>query len=194
MAKIEIDEDDYKRLSTLGTIANQIYQHPKGRLMLEEAQKLVQPNAPTPALDAVNAQQAPLEEVNKKLEALTDMMSKDKAERETQAKVDQVGRMQEESFAKLRTNSGYTDAGIDAVKKIMSEKGILNPIDAAILWERYEPQATIATPTGSNSVPLIEKLQTNTDETFKQLFESRGENPAALDKLIKGALDDFRGR
>ncbi len=190
---IEIDEGEYKRLSALAQTAQAIYQHPEGRLMLEKAEKLVNPKAATPALDAHAAQIAPLEEINKKIGELTEMIGKDKADRETQAKIDQVAKMQEDAFARLRNNSGYTEAGIERVKAIMAEKGILDPVDAAIIWERREPQNQIATPTGSNSVPLIEKLQSNQDESIKQLFETRGESPAALEKLIQGALEEVRG-
>jgi hypothetical protein len=193
MPNVEIDEAEYKRLTQLGQLADQIYRHPEGKMLLEKAQKAVQPNAPTPALDAYAAQTAPLEEIRKSITELTDLVTKDKADRETQAKIDGVGKMQDEAFTRLRSNSRYTDAGIERVKAIMAEKGILDPIDAAIIWERREPTPTIATPTGSNSVPLIEKLQTDQDASIKQLFDTRGESDFALNTLIKGALDEFRG-
>ena len=52
---IEVDEDEYNRQRTLMGIATKIVANPKAKARLEEAYKMVDPNAPTPTLDAEKA-------------------------------------------------------------------------------------------------------------------------------------------
>ena len=48
MAKIEVDEAEYNRMVALQGVASKIVANPSARKMLEQAHKLVDPNAPTP--------------------------------------------------------------------------------------------------------------------------------------------------
>ena len=189
---IQVDEDQYNKMVQVAQVAQQIYQNPDGRKLLEQAQKTVQPNAPTPAMDAAAALQAPILELTKKFENLSQSIIDDRTKRDETDKLSKVEGMQAAAFARLRQHDKYTDAGIEAVKKLMAEKGILDPIDAACIFERMQPPAQPMTPMGSNGVPLIEKMNDTTDKAIQELLQSKGESAHALGSLINGALDDVR--
>lgn len=191
MAHIEIDEGEYNRLKGVADLAAQIHANPEGRKLLERAHKTVNPRAPTPTLSQEEMFAAPLTEVQKQIADLTNVVTKRFEQEETEKKLGALSRQQEEGFARLR-DQRYTDEGIAAVQKIMSEKGILDPEVAAAYFERLNPPNAPITPTGSNSVNLIEAFNDESDKAFQQLLQSRGESESALNKLVQDSLNDFR--
>src|SRR5882724_7835257 len=74
MAKIEVDEEEHNRNVALRNVAAKIVANPAARRKLEEAQKLIDPNAATPALDAEASTMGPInalrDELTKKLDDL----------------------------------------------------------------------------------------------------------------------------
>jgi len=76
MAKIEVDEAEYNNMVALRGVAAKMVAKPESRRLLEQAQKLVDPNAPTPLLDQEAAQLAPVKElektVNERLQEIMD--------------------------------------------------------------------------------------------------------------------------
>ena len=68
MAKIvEVDEAEYNQMVALRQVASKMVANKQSRVLLERAQKLIDDKAPTPTLDAEEAQMAPVREMEKKL-------------------------------------------------------------------------------------------------------------------------------
>ena len=192
MAITEIDEVELLNLRRLQGVASKIMQDPKGRRLLEQAQKLVEPNAPTPTLD----QDASIHEpVNKALERVAELekkLAEKDAENEKNAKLANLAALQEKGFAELK-QSGWQQEGLDGIKKMMEDKGILNPIDAAAIFEKQHPQPQPVTPSGHGAWDFMDNVQDG-EKDLKSLIESRGENNNLIDKMAREALADVRGQ
>jgi hypothetical protein len=192
MPPIEIDEAEYNRLKGVADLAAAIHANPDGRKLLEQAHRTINPRAPTPTLEQEARFAQPLQELQKQVadvaKLVTDRFDKDESEK----KLDAIRRQQDEAFERLVTNSGYRPEGIEAVKKIMTEKGILDVEVAASYFERINPPSAPITPTGSNSFNFVEAFNDESDKALKQLLDSRGDSEAALNKLVGEALNDVR--
>lgn len=191
MAIIEIDEAEYNRMKGVADLAARIHANPKGRVLLEQAHQTVNPKAPTPAIEEERRFAEPLNDVQKQIAELTSLVTKKFSDDETNAKLGALARQQDEGFDRLRREEHYTDAGIEAVRKIMSEKGILDPEVAAAYHARINPPS-LATPTGSNSFNLVEAFNDDSDKALKELMDSHGNSESALNKLVAESLNDFR--
>ena len=192
MAKlIEIDEDTWAQRQALYNVASKIYADPKAKLLLEEAQKMVIPTAPTPGIDQHRAMNEPLEATRAELAAMRKEMADEKAARAIEDSASKTRRMQDDGFAHLRSQR-YTSEGIAAVEKIMTEKGILDPLDAAVLFERHNPPQSVATPGGTGGWNFMDSIN-DTDADLKRLIETKGENVPLLDKMINETLNEMRG-
>lgn len=192
MAKLlEVDEDTWNQRQQLHAVASRIYADPKARLLLEEAQKLVIPNAPTPGIDANKAFNEPIEATKAELAALRKEMADEREARKIEESAAKTRKMQDDGFAQLRAQR-YTSDGIAAVEKIMTEKGILDPLDAAVLFERHNPPQAVATPGGTGGWNFMDAVN-DSDVDLKKLIETKGENAPLLDKMINETLNEMRG-
>jgi hypothetical protein len=192
MAILEIDENEYNRLKNVANLAAAIHANPEGRKLLEQAHRTVNPKAPAPTLENESRMAEPIQALQKQLSDVATMV-KDRFEKEeADKKLDAIKRQQDEAFDRLVNNSGYRPEGIEAVKKIMTEKGILDVEVAASYFERISPPQAPVTPTGSNAVNFIEAFNDDSDKALQQLLQSRGESEQALNKLVSDALNDSR--
>ena len=189
---VEIDEDEFNRLKSLHGVASAIYANPKARLKLEEAQKMVNPNAATPALDELTARNEPIEGVNKRLAELEKTLAEERATHEREQKLSGIKAMQNEGFAKLRQQHFTTD-GITAIEKLMEEKGILDPLDAAAIFEKHNPPQQVATPGGGSGGWNFLDAVGDSDVDLKRLIETKGESEPLLNKMVNESLNDIRG-
>lgn len=191
MPHIEIDENEYNRLKGVADLAARIHADPKGRVLLEQAHKTINPKAPTPTLEQEARFAEPLNNVQQQIAELTKLVTTKFEQDAGEKKLGALRQQQEEGFARLR-DQGYTDQGIEAVQKIMSEKGVLEPELAAAYHEKLNPPNALATPTGSNSVHLIDSFNDESDKNLQALLQSRGDSEQALNRMITDSLNDFR--
>ena len=190
MAHIEIDEAEYNRLKGVADLAAQIHANPKGRVLLEQAHRTVNPRAPTPSIEQEERMAAPLNEVQKQIADLTNLVTKKFTDDETREKLGALARQQDEAFARLR-DQRYTDEGIAKIRELMTEKGIIDPEIAAAYFDRINPPSPI-TPTGSNSINLVEAFNDESDKALQELMSSQGNSESALNRLVAESLNDFR--
>lgn len=187
---IEIDEEEYNRLKGVADLAARIHANPNGRRLLEQAHRTINPKAAAPTLDQEAVIAEPVNAVQKQLANLTELVTKKFADDDTNMKLSALTRQQNEGFDRLR-QGGYRDEGIEAIQKIMSDKGILDPEIAAAYFEKINPPQ-IATPTGSGSINFVEAFNDESDKNLQALLQSRGDSEQALNSLVQGALSDFR--
>ncbi len=190
MPAIEIDEAEYNRLKGVADLAARIHSNPKGRVLLEQAHRTVNPNAPAPSIEQEQHFSEPLNALQKQVADVAKMVSDRFEKDDSEKKLGAITRQQEEGFARLR-DQRYTDEGITKIREIMSEKGILDPEIAAAYFDRINPPAPI-TPTGSNSINFVEAFNDESDKALQELMSSQGNSESALNKLVQESLNDFR--
>lgn len=192
MATQEIDEEDLRRHYALRDTVNTLLSDPKAKLLVQQAVKLKYPNAVTPELDAAIAQVRNANATQTELDKLRQEIATDKADRENAERLRKLNTDFEAGFDRLRTQRGYTDAGIAEVRKLMEENGTLNHEMAANHFDRlHPPQEPMRA--GSGAWGFMEPAA-DTGDDIKKLIETKGENPGLTDKMARDALSDVRGQ
>ena len=193
MAKIEIDEAEYNRMHALAVVANRIVQNPAARRRLEEAHKIVEPNAPTPFLDQERLREEPMNALKTEMQAKIDKLEKEREDERRETSLRSTLDKQERAFAKLKHEHRYTDEGVKAVRELMEAKGLLDVDDAVAIFERTHPPQMPATPAGGVTGASWGFADTNdqTDALIKELLANKGEGNA-VDRLAGQALQEFR--
>lgn len=186
---VEISEEDFLRTNKLRETVQTILSNPKAKLLVQEATRMVYPNAVTPELDQQKTQST----VAQDFEAFKKEIAEKEAKRDAEAKLHAFNQQHEAGFDKLRRERGFTDAGVAEIRKIMEEKGILDHEIAADHWEKQHPPQDITRP-GTGAWNFTQMAQGDEDADLKKLIESKGENGQLLDKMAHEALMDVRGQ
>lgn len=192
MPQVEVDEVELMNLRRLSGVAAKMMQHSEGRKLIEKAQKLVDPNAPTPTLDQEAAAFAPVQKMQEQIDALQKKLDDEKAENEKNTRLSDLARRETEGLSKLKSD-GWTQEGIEGVKKLMEDKGILDPLDAAAIFEKQHPQPAPATPSGHGAWGFMDNVQDG-EKDLKSLIDSRGESNQLIDRMAREALAEVRGQ
>lgn len=196
MAKmVEVDEGEYNQMLALRGVASKIVSNPAARRRLEEAHKMVDPNAATPLLDQEAAQLAPVKELEKTVNDRIAKFEKDRDDEKREATLAAIADRQTKGLAKLRS-AGYTDEGVAAVQKLMEDKGLLDVDDAVAIFERHNPPQVPATPGGgiTGSSWGFADVNAESDKSIQELIASKGQNDSIADRMAAAALNDFRSR
>ena len=191
MPRVEVDEEDYNRLVALRGVATKIVANPAARKKLEEAQKMVDPSAATPALDAEAQTLGPINALRDELTKKLDDLTKGQEERERQSRINEIAGKQATDKAQLRKD-GYTDEGLTAIEKIMTDKGLLDVMDAVAIFERHNPPPAPITP-GLGSGWNFTDSTAEADKNITDLIATRGSNDQIADRMVREALSEFRG-
>jgi hypothetical protein len=194
MPKIEVDEAEYNQMVQLRGVANKIVANPAARRRLEEAHKLVDPNASTPLLDQDANQLAPVKELEKTVNERIAKFEKEQEDTKREQTLAAIADKQTKAFNRLKTEERYTDEGVEAIRKVMEAKGLLDVDDAVAIWERANPPQMPATPAGGMTGTAwgFADVDDKSDELIKQLISSKGENDHVTNRMTAQALQDFR--
>ncbi len=194
MPKIELDEEEVRRLAGLEKTVSTLWANPKARLLIQQAQKLVDPNAKTPDLDQQAQVMAPVEEVRKEFREYIAKTEAKEAEAEKTRTLNQIKQRHDEGIAVLRREHKYTDEGIKAVEALMEEKGILDPLDAAAVFERMHPPQTPVASSGGTGAWNFTDVQTGDGDVYaKKLFDSKGQLDAIVEQEARVSIQEVRG-
>lgn len=193
---VEMTEEEYLRLQRMNGFANQLLANPKSAVLVEQAAKIVNPNIKTPRLDQEAAIQQPFTQLQESMAAIQKRLDDDAAARANDAAVTAAKSKELEGIQALRKD-GWNDAGITEIQKIMTERGIADPRDAAIVLERRHPAPTPAMPGSNGSFNLNETINSaKPDEDIKKLLHTRGREANGLEaisnKMIADTLADIR--
>ena len=194
MPKIEIDEAEYNRLAAIHGIATKIVANPAARRRLEEAQRMIDPNAPTPMLDQDRQQLEPLNAIKTELSAEIAAMKKERDDEKREATLARIASDQEKGFRRLKSEHRYTDEGVEAVRKLMEAKGLIDVDDAVAIFERSNPPQMPATPSGGMTGASWGFTDTNadTDKSIQELIATKGQVDSVTDRMAMAALSEFR--
>ena len=193
MAAVEVDEVELLRLRKQDQTVQHIWGNPKARRRIQEAVKEADPNMRIPELEIEEAAKAPVMALEKTVADLQKQIADDKAEREKNDKLNALNHSVETGFGKLR-KSGWTDDGLVEVKKLMEERGIIDPEIAAAYYEKQHPPQVPATPSGVGAWNFGE-VADDTDAYSKALMASKNaaENDSLVMREAGKALQEIRG-
>jgi hypothetical protein len=192
MATIEIDEAEFLRGKKAREFVETLWANPKARRRMLEAQREVKPDDPmVKELERPDPVEERFAALAKKLDDQEKAMADDKATREQAEKLSAFKKQRDDGFDALR-REGWTDKGLEGVEELMTKKGILDPLDAAAIWEKANPPQNPLTPR-SGAWNFLEPTGGG-DEDLKKLIDSRGESNPLLDKIIHDAISDVRRR
>lgn len=191
--KVEISEHEFLQNQQLRQTVATLLSNPKAKLLVQKAQKLIDPNVATPELDAETAREALLKPLQDEIVALKTDVTKEREERANNAKLASIQAMQDAGWNALKKEK-WTQAGIDGIKKVMEEKGILDPRDAAAVWLRDNPPPAPLNNSGSGAWNFMDLPTDGNEEDLKKLIDSKGENMPLVDKMVRDALMDVRSQ
>ena len=193
MAAVEVDEVELLRLRKQDQTVQHIWGNPKARRKIQEAVKEADPNMRIPELEIEEAAKAPVMALEKTVNELREQIATDKAEREKNDKLNALNTSVEGGFGKLR-KAGWTDDGLVEVKKLMEERGIIDPEIAAAYYEKQHPPQVPATPSGVGAWNFGE-VADDTDAYSKALMASKNaaENDSLVMREAGKALQEIRG-
>jgi hypothetical protein len=197
MPTVEVDELQLQQSQKLRQTVEGWLKHPKAKRKILEAQKLVDPKADIPELDEPDPIEALRAESATEIAALKKQIEDDKAGRERDGRIAQLQAMKDKGIATLREQR-YTDDGIKAVEKIMEEKGILDPLDAAAIFERDHPPQMPVSQSGTGGWNFAE-LPSSTDDADDKYVDSllkagkNGISDGALSQRIGATINEVRG-
>lgn len=133
MARVEVDEVELAKLQAGYALLDKAMRNPKTRRDTERVLKQIEPNVQT-----TEDMAAPyVEQVTKLEKKFDEFLDGFKSE-----KID--ARLNDE-FGQLR-KSGWTDEGLEKLKKFQIDRSIPSPLDAAAAWERVNPPPKPQTP------------------------------------------------
>ena len=194
MANVELDEVELQRLQKQDRTVHALMANPKSKKKIFEAYKEHDPNARIPELEMEEAAKAPVAALEKTVKDLQDQIAADKAEREKNERLSALNGSVESGMAKLR-RAGWTDDGLTEVRKLMDERGILDPEIAAAYYEKQHPPQAPATPGGGTGGWDFTSAPTEDDSYTKTLLSSKSaadNEQLAMNEAHK-ALTAFRG-
>lgn len=199
MAKIvEVDEAEYNQMVALRQVASKMVANKQSRVLLERAQKLIDDKAPTPTLDAEEAQMAPVREMEKKLSDEIAALKKERDDEKREQTLATISANQEKAFNRLKHQQHYTDEGIDAIKKLMEAKGLLDVDDAVAIFERTNPPPQPVSPSGmtGDRWNFADTTAPDTDKAIADLIANKGDGQVAdaiIQRMANDTLMELRG-
>ena len=147
MPMVEVDELQLQQDRKLRSTVETWLKHPKAKRKILEAQKLVDPKADIPELDEPDPIEAATKPLVEQIAALNKKIDEDKEMRDRDGKIAEIKRVQDAGWKVLLGERRYTEAGKKAVEEIMEKKAILDPLDAAAIFERdHPPQSPVSPP------------------------------------------------
>jgi hypothetical protein len=192
--KVEIDETQLGSLQNTAKIVQKMLGNPKTRRKVLEAYKEAVPDATVPELEAT----APFEDRITGLEkTVTDFIKEMKESNEKEKTESQLAKLKAQVAEghKLLKDRGYTPDGIKLIDEFRDQKGLVEYEDAIRLWELDHPAPQVSDPGDARNMNLLGLMQNEADKNdfYKKLWESQGENNAAVDHAAQSILSELRG-
>ena len=192
MPTVEVDEVELQRLQRQNSTIQYLQKNTKAWKKVLEGYKEAVPDAKIPELEMEAAAKAPVEALEKTVKELQDQIAADKSEREKDARLSALNGTVEAGIAKLR-RARWTDDGIAEVRKLMDERGILDPEIAAAYYEKQHPPQSPANPSGSGGWNFMEPPAE--DDTYVKAItasKSAADNEQLAMNEAHKALHEFR--
>ena len=189
----EIDEAEFNNAKQLQATVQKLMAHPKAALLVEQARKMVEPDAPTPRLDQDKIANEPLTKMQEKIDALQKKIDEDSAERSKNEKLGALQKIVEEGNSKLLTQ-GWTPKGIEALTEFREKEGIINPLLAAPAYENmHGAQVAPVTPSSRFGNWDFTDVPKEDEGYAKKLLDTKGESESLVMQEAMKTLKEFQG-
>lgn len=192
MPKIEVEESEFLASQQVTQTVAKMLQNPKARRLVQEATKIVRPDAVIPEIDAA----APVMEAVANLrKELDDERAERKKERDERASNETTNELKTKWQAgqSMARDQGYTDDGLKALEDFMQAEGIFSHKIGIAAFEREHPPAQLVQPSGMTAWDFIQPEKGAESDFMKKMLESQGEDDGALRQEVNGTLSGFRG-
>lgn len=195
MATREISEEDFLANERLRSTLGKVVGNKEAKKLVEKALKLVDPTAVTPTLDAEAEIDSRIAATGKELAEFKAEQAKKDSDREAKEAREALTNRIEKGLEALRAK-GVTAAGIEGVRKIMEEEGILNPEIAWAHFEKMHPPPEPTNPSGTGAWNFLDMPGEGDSmaEDLKKLIETKGESEQLTRKMSNDALNEIRGQ
>lgn len=180
MARVELDEVELQRLQKQDATVHRLMSNPQAKKKILQAYKDVDPNVRIPELELEEAAKAPVTALEKTVTELRQELADDKKARDDEKRLAALTGSVESGIAKLR-RAGWTDDGLTEVRKLMDERGILDPEIAAAYYEKQHPPQSPANPSGQGGWDFM--AAPAEDDTYIKAITS-SKNAADNDQLV----------
>lgn len=191
MPTIEVDELEFQNNKQLKDLVGKMLKNPDARRRVLEAQKIIEPNAAIPELDAAKPVQDAVAALSEKFDKAIGEIKADRDKEKDEARLASLQSRWRSGQDFLKAN-GYNEEGIKKVEDIMEKRGIASHEDAAKIFEFENPPPPPTTPSGMGSYNFFAK--DNGGDDWKELLQSRGESESVLNKMTSAALADVRNQ
>lgn len=175
MAMVQVDEDQLKLLATARNLLAQLTDNPKTKRRVEAAIKELHPQVQT-SDELAEPYVKPLQE---KIDALEKRLQEDDDRKVTDRYMAQFGALKDQ---------GFTDDGVEKIKKMMVDRNIPD-VDAAVaLFERQNPKQPEAPQGLRSNAWTLGDAETDKDKMDRLM---KDETQFARDEAVT-VLNEFR--
>ena len=188
MALVEIDETELVNYRQITGAVQKMLANPQTRTKLLEAQKIINPGAVIPELDAQKPILDAMGRSDARMSALEKKYEDDKAEAAKEKTLTQLKSQWEAGRAKAR-RAGYTADGLEALEQFMEAKGVADHEIAMPAFEKLNPPSKPIDASGSNRFDAFNGIKNEGDD-MKLLLE--GNESQFLNKRIQDTLAGIR--
>ena len=182
MPLIEIDETELQNYRLVSTAVNAMLKHPEARKRVLEAQKLINPDAVIPEIDAAKPFMTELEKTREEIKAMRESAETERAEREKERKLADMEKTWNKGRSKLR-EAGYTGEAITKIEALMEEKGVADHEIAASYFDKLHPAPEPVSSPG-NRMNIFGDMRSN--DAMKPLME--GHEDVFLQNMVNETL------
>lgn len=145
MSLVELDESEVLALRNSKAVLDRLGSNSKTRQRLLSLVKEISPDTAIPEIDAARPVLDVVSKVSERLDAMAKKMDERDADESKTKSAREIESMVEKGRAKLRT-AGYQDDGIEAIEKLMQDRGLIDYDAAAALFEKQQPKDNMVQP------------------------------------------------
>jgi hypothetical protein len=195
MPKIEVDENELLEARALKGVIAKITADPKRALELERLHKEADPDVRTPRADMLKPAVEAVTVVSEEVKALKKQLDDERTEREKERTTASLTSKYDSVIAAARKD-GYTDKGIEELKKIMEEKSLMDFEAADAIFQRRNPAPPPSMPGVTGSWNFMDGAQADTGDAFTtKLLDAKSDERASMmaaDQVIHDTLASIR--
>lgn len=188
MALVEIDETELINYRNITGAVQKMLANPQTRSKILEAQKIINPNAVIPELDAQKPAMEAVGKAEARMAALEKKYEDDKAAAAHDKTMADLTSKWEAGRVKAK-RAGYTAEGLEQLEAFMETNGVASHEIAMPAFERINPKAEAVDSTGSNRFDPFQTMKSDGDD-MKLLLD--GDDQHFLNKRIKETLTGVR--
>lgn len=194
MPAVQVEESEYAAQRNVIGAVDKILANPKARKLMLEAQKIVNPNAPIPEIDAAAPLKEELDRVRGEVGKVTEMLARDKAEREEAVARERLATKWEAGRRYAQQDQRYNEEGLNKLEQFMEANAIFDHKIAIPAFERQNPLPEPVHPSNGRTIFDIFDQQAGDDTYAKELLATRGEDDAVVMREVHKTLNEMRGQ